>query len=120
MCGCVSVGEGGHFVTIAPGEYPDVLRCSPGTPYYMSPEILECKPYNFKSDIWSLGCVLYELATLKHAFDASDMSGLVMKVERRWAPCSVSRPPALGEYSPSFRSASAANEVKRSPLVRPK
>jgi len=53
-----------------------------GTPYYMSPEIIECKPYDFKSDIWSLGCVLYEMATLKHAFDASDMNGLVMKVLR--------------------------------------
>lgn len=32
-----------------------------GTPYYLSPEIVESKPYNFKSDIWSLGVVLYEL-----------------------------------------------------------
>eukprot|EP00425_Heterocapsa_triquetra_P040341 CAMPEP_0195072640 /NCGR_PEP_ID=MMETSP0448-20130528/16180_1 /TAXON_ID=66468 /ORGANISM="Heterocapsa triquestra, Strain CCMP 448" /LENGTH=206 /DNA_ID=CAMNT_0040104657 /DNA_START=25 /DNA_END=642 /DNA_ORIENTATION=+ len=32
-----------------------------GTPYYMSPEVCENKPYTFKSDVWSLGCVLYEL-----------------------------------------------------------
>jgi len=35
-----------------------------GTPYYMSPEVCENKPYTFKSDVWALGCVLYELCTL--------------------------------------------------------
>lgn len=53
-----------------------------GTPYYMSPELMEGKPYGYKSDVWALGCVLYELATLKHAFDANDMNGLVMKIVR--------------------------------------
>ncbi|NXN82491.1 NEK5 kinase, partial [Bombycilla garrulus] len=37
-----------------------------GTPYYLSPEICENRPYNNKTDIWSLGCVLYELCALKH------------------------------------------------------
>ena len=35
-----------------------------GTPYYMSPEVCENKPFSFKSDVWALGCVLYELCTL--------------------------------------------------------
>lgn len=43
-----------------------------GTPYYLSPELCEEKPYNHKSDIWSLGCVLYELCTLKHPFEAQN------------------------------------------------
>ena len=42
-----------------------------GTPYYMSPEIFENKPYNHKSDIWALGCILYEMVALTHAFDAT-------------------------------------------------
>lgn len=36
-----------------------------GTPYYMSPELFKNKPYNYKSDVWAAGCVLYELSTLK-------------------------------------------------------
>jgi len=53
-----------------------------GTPYYMSPEVCENKPYTFKSDVWALGCVLYEMCTLKHAFSASNLLGLVYKIVR--------------------------------------
>lgn len=35
-----------------------------GTPYYISPEIIEGKPYTFMTDIWSLGVILYELCAL--------------------------------------------------------
>lgn len=42
-----------------------------GTPYYLSPELCTGNPYNAKSDVWALGCVLYEMCTLKHPFDAS-------------------------------------------------
>uniref|UniRef100_A0A8C9A2V7 non-specific serine/threonine protein kinase n=1 Tax=Prolemur simus TaxID=1328070 RepID=A0A8C9A2V7_PROSS len=45
----------------------ELARTCIGTPYYLSPEICENKPYNNKSDIWALGCVLYEMCTLKHA-----------------------------------------------------
>ena len=47
------------------------IKPLPGTPYYLSPEICENKPYNNKSDLWAMGCVLYELATLKHAFQVT-------------------------------------------------
>ena len=51
-----------------------------GTPYYASPEVWKDQPYDAKSDIWSLGCVLYEMITLKPPFRASDMQGLYRKV----------------------------------------
>lgn len=44
-----------------------------GTPYYASPEVWRDEPYDNKSDIWSLGCVLYESVTLKPPFRAEDM-----------------------------------------------
>lgn len=51
-----------------------------GTPYYASPEVWKDKPYDIKSDIWSLGCVLYEMITLKPPFRAHDMPSLYRKV----------------------------------------
>lgn len=47
-----------------------------GTPYYMSPEIMEGKKYNSKTDIWSLGCILYELTCLRLPFDGKSMKNL--------------------------------------------
>ena len=51
-----------------------------GTPYYASPEVWRDQPYDAKSDIWSLGCILYEMACLKPPFTASNMDGLYKKV----------------------------------------
>lgn len=51
-----------------------------GTPYYASPEVWKDKPYDSKSDIWSLGCVLYEMTTLNPPFKAKDMKSLYKKV----------------------------------------
>ena len=44
-----------------------------GTPYYASPEVWKDEPYDIKSDVWSLGCVIYEMVTLKPPFQAEDM-----------------------------------------------
>ena len=51
-----------------------------GTPYYASPEVWKDLPYDNKSDIWSLGCVLYEMITLKPPFRAKNMQELYKKV----------------------------------------
>jgi NIMA (never in mitosis gene a)-related kinase len=69
----------------------DFAQTCIGTPYYMSPEIFKNKPYNHKSDIWALGCVLYECATLNHAFDANSLNGLACKIVRGKYPPVSSR-----------------------------
>ena len=51
-----------------------------GTPYYASPEVWKDQPYNFKSDIWSLGCVIYELVCQNPPFEAQSMDELYQNV----------------------------------------
>ena len=52
-----------------------------GTPYYMSPEIFRGKAYDAKSDIWSLGCILYELVALQVPFKGRDIDELSRRVQ---------------------------------------
>ncbi|XP_060089203.1 serine/threonine-protein kinase Nek3-like [Heteronotia binoei] len=76
--GKVKLGDFGSALLLAS---PKAYACSyVGTPYYVPPEIWENEPYNNKSDIWSLGCILYELCTLKHPFQASSWKHLILKI----------------------------------------
>lgn len=52
-----------------------------GTPYYASPEVWRDDPYNTKTDIWSLGCVLFEMCMLRPPFNATNMDDLYEKVQ---------------------------------------
>ena len=62
-----------------------------GTPYYASPEVWEEKPYDSKSDIWSLGCVIYEMICLRPPFQAKSMEELYKKIMRGIYPKISSR-----------------------------
>jgi NIMA (never in mitosis gene a)-related kinase 1/4/5 len=57
-----------------------------GTPYYASPEVWRDQPYNSSSDIWSLGCVIYEMSSLQPPFQALDMQQLFRKVVKGMYP----------------------------------
>jgi serine/threonine protein kinase len=61
-------------------EYTELLQTFYGTPLYLSPELLENKAYNEKTDIWSLGVLLYELCALIPPFQAKSLLGLAKQV----------------------------------------
>ncbi|XP_071381998.1 serine/threonine-protein kinase Nek11-like, partial [Centroberyx affinis] len=58
----------------------DLATTFTGTPYYMSPEVLNHQGYDSKSDIWALGCILYEMCCLTHAFQGPNFLSVVMKI----------------------------------------
>lgn len=90
----------------------DVAKTVVGTPYYMSPEVCENKPYSCKSDIWSLGCLFYELASLRHPFNGTSFLALVMSILKE-------DPPELPScYSKDFKDI-VAKMLAKDPHKRP-
>ncbi|XP_067451525.1 interferon-induced very large GTPase 1-like [Thunnus thynnus] len=83
-----------------------------GTQLYLSPEIYENEPYNNKSDIWALGCVLYEMCTLKPAFNADNSMDLEVKIVHGFYPR------VSDHYSQELRSL-LAQLLKPNPTERP-
>jgi serine/threonine protein kinase len=84
-----------------------------GTPYYMSPEIISSLPYTHASDIWALGCVLYELMTHSPPFTAKTQMGLFQKIkEGSFPPLPRDRKTGGRLYTPEIE------EVVRYPQVR--
>ena len=71
-----------------------------GTPFYLSPEICEEKPYNEKSDVWALGCILYELCTFKHPYNAKNQPALFLKI-------------ISGNYDPIGDNYNYSNDLKK-------
>ncbi|KAK9968956.1 hypothetical protein ABG768_027173 [Culter alburnus] len=103
----------------------ELARTCVGTPYYLSPEICENRPYNNKTDIWSLGCVLYELCTLRHPFESSNLKQLVLKICRgRYSPVSQRYSTELRLllnqlFKVSPRDRPSANSLLKRPLLQP-
>ena len=58
-----------------------IAQTQTGTPYYISPEIWEEKPYDYKCDIWSVGCIIYEMCTLHPPFRGTSLSELYKNIK---------------------------------------
>ncbi|KAL9649008.1 hypothetical protein ABK040_008387 [Willaertia magna] len=83
-----------------------------GTPYYLSPELCEDKPYNQKSDVWALGCVLYEISTKRHAFNGQNLPALILKILRG------TYPPLPSFYSNNLKDL-ISSMLQKDPTLRP-
>lgn len=73
----VHIGDFGIARTINPGSMASTFI---GSPLYMSPELIQGTSYNSQSDMWSLGCMIFEMLCLKTAFQAKNINTLIMKI----------------------------------------
>jgi NIMA (never in mitosis gene a)-related kinase len=84
-----------------------------GTPYYLSPEVCQEKPYTWPSDIWAMGVIMYELCALKFPFDGGqNMIILVQSI------CRGTTPPLPEGYS-DFSRQLCSEMLNKSPMARP-
>lgn len=89
-----------------------VMQTQTGTPYYCPPEVWKDKPYNEKCDIWSLGCVIYELTSLKPPFLAKNMQELYSKV-------TCGKYPAIPKHFSQDLSKIIGMCLQTNPMLRP-
>lgn len=75
---CIKIGDFGISKVCKP---PDMLaKTQIGSPYYVSPEMWKNKPYGQKSDVWAIGCFLYEMVALHPPFQANSLERLAQKI----------------------------------------
>mmetsp|Transcript_14672 Transcript_14672/g.34949 ORF Transcript_14672/g.34949 Transcript_14672/m.34949 type:complete len:645 (+) Transcript_14672:90-2024(+) len=74
----------------------ELAKTAVGSPVYLSPEIINGSPYSYKSDVWSLGVMLYRICSNKYPFDATNLAQLALKIT------SGSFSPLSPKYSPQL------------------
>jgi len=76
----LKIGDFGISKTLSHDN--DFATTAIGTPQQLSPEIIKRQKYDYKTDIWGLGCVLYEMCTLNAAFNGTDLPNLFENITR--------------------------------------
>lgn len=110
--GLVQLGDFGLAARIGAEDDATAPGTMVGTPNYMAPEVISELPHGRPCDVWSLGCVTYEMMALKPAFAAFDLDGLIKKVKT----ASAARPPA--RFSRELKSI-VAKMLSKNPADRP-
>ena len=70
--GDIKIGDFGICRVLSKSD--ELASTSVGTPYYIAPEVCRGEPYNYKADVWSLGCIIYELCGLKRPFEGDSIA----------------------------------------------
>ncbi|WKX89451.1 hypothetical protein Q1695_008813 [Nippostrongylus brasiliensis] len=95
--GFVKIGDFGISKVMGTETLAQGAKTVVGTPYYISPEMCSGQPYNEKSDMWALGCILYEMTCLQKAFEGENLPALVNKI----MTCTYA--PVRGPYSAEIK-----------------
>ncbi|PAA80800.1 hypothetical protein BOX15_Mlig018929g1, partial [Macrostomum lignano] len=120
--GTVKIGDFGISRVLMSNS--DMASTFLGTPYFMSPELLKHEGYNAKSDIWSVGCILYEMCALEHAFKGAGLMGILFSICGNPCPVIPDRyPPELQAVLEKMLAKDpqdrlSAREVLKEPFVR--
>ncbi len=108
--GVVKVGDFGISKVLQFTD--DLAKTNVGTPYYLAPEVCTGHGYDTKADIWSLGCILYELCTLRRPFEGESLASIIQKV------LNSAYEPINGNYSAALRSF-VDSMLRKDPSERP-
>lgn len=82
--GALQIGDFGFSKVLDCSE--ELTSSRVGTPYYIAPEICHGSPYDLKADAWSLGCIIYEIATLHRLFEADSLSSVMACILNKEIP----------------------------------
>lgn len=106
----VKLGDFGTAVLL--DAEAQLARTCLGTPNYLSPEIVNGKPYDGRADVWSLGCVIYEVLALRPPFEGHSLGAVVRKI-------ALGRYPSLPKETSPLLAQFVAQMLKRKPTDRP-
>jgi NIMA (never in mitosis gene a)-related kinase 1/4/5 len=76
--GDIKIGDFGICRVLSKSD--ELASTSVGTPYYIAPEVCKGQPYNYKADVWSLGCIIYELCSLRRPFEGESIATVLNNI----------------------------------------